>query len=126
MVNGTELFAGIKYEPGFGSLIMCGLGGIFVEVIKDVQTGLAPLTTGEALDMIRNLKGYNILRGTRGRPPVDEMLFADVLVRLSVLADLSPEIREMDINPLIGEGVKIVAVDARVRIERCKEIKSKI
>jgi acetate---CoA ligase (ADP-forming) len=116
MVNGTELFAGIKYEPGFGSLIMCGLGGIFVEVIKDVQTGLAPLTTGEALDMIRNLKGYNVLRGTRGRPPVDEMLFADILVRLSILADLTPEIREMDINPLIGEGDKIVAVDARIRI----------
>jgi acetyltransferase len=118
MANGTELFAGIKFEPGFGSLIMCGLGGIFVEVIKDVQTGLAPLTTGEAVDMIRNLKGYNVLKGARGRPPVDEMLFAGILVRLSILADLAPEIREMDINPLIGVDNKIVAVDARLRIQR--------
>ncbi len=118
MAKGTELFAGIKFEPGFGSLIMCGLGGIFVEVMKDVQTGLAPLTPGEALELIRNLRGYPILKGTRGRPPVNEALFAGILVKLSFLADLAPEIKEMDINPLIGTGEKIVAVDARVKIKK--------
>jgi acyl-CoA synthetase (NDP forming) len=120
MVSGTELFAGIKYEPGFGSLTMCGLGGIFVEAIKDVQTGLAPLTLREAVEMIRNLRGYPILKGARGRPAVDDMMFADILVRLSLLAETAPEIKEMDINPLIGDGDKIVAVDVRVRIKRDK------
>jgi acetyltransferase len=118
MAKGTELFAGIKFEPGFGSLIMCGLGGIFIEVMKDVQTGLAPLTPGEALELIRNLRGYPILKGTRGRPPVNEALFAGILVKLSFLADLAPEIKEMDINPLIGSEEKIVAVDARVKIKK--------
>jgi len=118
MVKGTELFAGIKFEPGFGSLIMCGLGGVFVEVMKDVQTGLSPLTFSETLEMIRNLRGYPIFKGARGRAPVNEMFFAGILVRLSLLADLSPEIKEMDINPLIGTKEKIIAVDARVNISK--------
>jgi acyl-CoA synthetase (NDP forming) len=118
MVSGTELFAGIKYEPGFGSLIMCGIGGVFVEAIKDVQTGLAPLTLKESVEMIRNLRGYPILKGARGRPAVDDMRFADILVNLSLLAETAPEIKEMDINPLIGDGDKIVAVDSRIRIQR--------
>jgi acyl-CoA synthetase (NDP forming) len=118
MSEGTELFAGIKYEPGFGSLIMCGLGGIFVEVIKDVQTGLAPLNFSEALEMIRNLRGYPVFKGVRGRTPVNEKLFAEILVKLSALADLAPEIKEMDINPLIGTEHHIVALDARVRISK--------
>jgi acetyltransferase len=118
MVKGTELFAGIKYESGFGSLIMCGLGGIFIEVLKDVQTGLSPLIPGEALDMIKNLKGYPILKGLRGQPPVNEKLFAEILVRLSALAELAPEIKEMDINPLLGKENQIVAVDARVNISK--------
>jgi acetyltransferase len=116
MAEGIELFAGIKYEPGFGSLIMCGLGGIFVEVMKDVQTGLSPLTLNEALNMIRNLRGYPVLKGTRGKTPVNEMIFAEILVKLSILAELAPEITEMDINPLMGTENQIVAVDARIRI----------
>jgi acetyltransferase len=116
MAKGTELFAGIKFEPGFGSLIMCGLGGVFVEVMKDVQTGLSPLTFSEALEMIRNLRGYPIFKGARGKALVNEMLFAGILVKLSLLADLASEIKEMDINPLIGTDEQIVAVDARVRI----------
>jgi acetyltransferase len=118
MAKGTELFAGIKFEPGFGSLIMCGLGGIFVEVMKDVQTGLSPLTLSEAIEMIRNLRGYPIFKGARGKAPVNEMIFAEILVKLSVLADLAPEIKEMDINPLIGTDEQIVAVDTRVRISK--------
>jgi acetate---CoA ligase (ADP-forming) len=118
MLSGTELFTGIKYEPGFGSLIMCGLGGIFIEVMKDVQTGLSPLNLSEALDMIRNLKGYPILKGKRGKPPVSEMHFAEILVKLSALAEVAPEIKEMDINPLLGTEEQIIAVDARVKISK--------
>ena len=118
MLKGTELFAGIKYEPGFGSMIMCGLGGIFIEVMKDVQTGLSPLILSEALEMIRNLKGYPIIKGIRGKPPVNEILFAEILVKLSALAEMAPEIKEMDINPFMGTSEKIVAVDARVKISK--------
>ena len=118
MLKGTELFAGVKYEPGFGSLIMCGLGGIFIEVMKDVQTGLSPLILSEALEMIRNLKGYPIIKGIRGKPPVNEILFAEILVKLSALAEMAPEIKEMDINPLLGTEKQIIAVDARVRISK--------
>ncbi|KPK83749.1 MAG: CoA ligase [Bacteroides sp. SM23_62_1] len=118
MLRGMELFAGLKYQKNFGSLIVCGLGGIFVEVMRDVQYGLAPLSGDEALTMIRNLKGYQILEGTRGQEPVSETLFAEILVKLSALAETAPEIKEMDINPLMGVGNRIIAVDTRIWIEK--------
>jgi acyl-CoA synthetase (NDP forming) len=118
MIRGTELFAGLKYQNNFGSLIVCGLGGIFVEVMRDVQYGLAPLSDDEALAMIRNLKGYQILKGIRGQEAVSETLFTEILVKLSALAETAPEIKEMDINPLIGAGNRIIAVDTRIMIER--------
>ncbi len=120
MLKGTELFAGLKYQPDFGSLILCGLGGIFVEVMKDVQYGLSPLTIDEALEMIRNLKGYQIFKGTRGQKPVSEKLFADILVKLSALAETAPEIEEMDINPLLGNEKQVIAVDTRIKIGKKK------
>ncbi len=78
-----ELFAGAKKEDAFGHLVLCGLGGIFIEVLKDVQAGLAPLSHEEARGMIRRLKGYKILQGVRGQAGVNEEAFADVVVRLS-------------------------------------------
>ena len=118
MLKGTELFAGLKYQSGFGSLILCGLGGIFVEVMKDMQYGLSPLTIDEAMAMIRNLRGYEILKGSRGHEPVSEQLFADILLRLSALAETAPEIKEMDINPLLGDTKQVIAVDTRIKIEK--------
>nr|WP_319399435.1 acetate--CoA ligase family protein [uncultured Carboxylicivirga sp.] len=118
MISGVELFIGASYEPGFGHLLMCGLGGIFVEVLKDVSTALAPVSVNEALSMIRNLKGYKIIEGVRGKLGVDEKLFAEIIVRLSQLLHVAPEIKELDINPLLGEGSKITAVDARIRLEK--------
>jgi len=118
MAFGTELFIGAKYEPTFGHVMLCGLGGIYVEVMKDVTSGLAPLTFDEALSMIRNLKSYKILQGYRGKNGVDIRHFAEILVRLSSLLRFATEIKEMDINPLMADGAKILAVDARVRIEK--------
>lgn len=118
MLSGTELFIGAKYEPGFGHVILCGLGGIFVEVLGDLSSGLAPLTFGEAESMIRNLKSYRILRGTRGKPGINESKFAEMIVRLSSLLRYAPEIKEMDLNPLIGTMDNITVVDARIRIEK--------
>ena len=118
MVKGIELFIGAKYEPTFGHVILCGLGGIFVEVLKDVTSGLAPLTQEEALNMINGLKGKKILEGIRSQEGADINEFAEIMVRLSTLLRFAVEIKELDINPLMGAKDKIVAVDARVRIEK--------
>jgi acyl-CoA synthetase (NDP forming) len=118
MLSGTELFIGAKYEPRFGHIILCGLGGIFVEVLGDVSSGLAPLTFNEAESMIRSLKSYKIIKGTRGKPGINESKYAEIIVRLSSLLRFATEIKEMDLNPLIGSTESITAVDARIRIEK--------
>ena len=118
MLSGTELFIGAKYEPRFGHVILCGLGGIFVEVLKDVSSGLAPLTISEAESMIRSLRSYKIIRGTRGKPGINESKFAEIIVRLSTLLRFATEIKEMDLNPLLGNPEDITVVDARIRIEK--------
>ena len=121
MIRGTELFIGAKYEERFGHVVLCGLGGIFVEVLKDVQSGLAPLSYGEAFSMIHSLRGYKILKGTRGQQGINEQKYAEIIVRLSTLLRFATEIKEIDINPLLADGDQVVAVDARIRIE--KELK---
>jgi acetyltransferase len=118
MLTGTELFIGAKYEPKFGHTVLCGLGGIFVEALGDIASGLAPLTHVEASSMIRSLRSYKILRGTRGKQGVDETKFADIIVRLSGLLRYADEIKELDLNPLIGTPESIIVVDARIRIEK--------
>lgn len=116
MLDGIELFAGVKKEEKFGHMIMCGMGGIFIEVLKDIATGLYPINIEEALAMIDSLKSYDILEGVRGKKGVDIDAFADVLVRLSSLMEAAPEIFEMDLNPLLGNEEYVVAVDARINI----------
>lgn len=118
MLSGTELFAGAKREDKFGHLVMAGLGGIFIEVLKDVSVGIAPIDNSEAIDMLHNLRGYGIIKGARGQEPINEELFAEVISRVSVLMITAPEIFEMDLNPLLGSKDKVVAVDARIRIEK--------
>lgn len=118
MLRGRELFIGAKYEPRFGHIVLCGLGGIFVEVLKDVSSGLAPLSYDEAYSMIRSLRAYKIIRGTRGQKGVNEKKYAEIIVRLSTLLRFATEIKEMDINPLLADENDIVAVDARIRIEK--------
>ena len=118
MLNGTELFIGAKYEEKFGHVVLCGLGGIFVEVLKDVSSGLAPLSYEEAYSMIHSLRAYKIIQGTRGQKGVNEDKFAEIIVRLSTLLRFATEIKEMDINPLLATEKEVVAVDARIRIEK--------
>jgi acetyltransferase len=118
MAFGTELFIGAKYEPTFGHVILCGLGGIYVEVMKDFTSGLAPLTPDEAWSMVRNLRSYNILKGYRGKSGVDIRKFVRIIVALSSLLRFATEIKELDINPLLGNHSSILAVDARIRIEK--------
>ena len=118
MLKGTELFIGAKYEEKFGHVVLCGLGGIFVEVLKDVSSGLAPLSYEEAYSMIHSLRAYKIIQGTRGQKGVNEDKFAEIIVRLSTLLRFATEIKEMDINPLLATEKEVIAVDARIRIEK--------
>ena len=118
MLKGMELFAGAKYEEKFGHLVLCGLGGIFVEIFKDVASGLAPLATEEALSMIRSLRSYKVFKGARGQEGIDEFQFAKIIVHLSALLRFATEIKELDINPLLATDKGIVAVDARIKIEK--------
>lgn len=118
MLSGTELFAGAKFEPKFGHLVLCGMGGIFIEVLKDVSTGIAPLSAEEAIRMIQNLKSYQIIKGMRGQKGIDEARFAAIVQRLSALLMAAPEIMELDLNPLLGQADRVVAVDARIRIQK--------
>jgi acetyltransferase len=118
MLKGTELFIGANHHPTFGHMILCGLGGIFIEVMKDISSGLVPVGRGEAASMIRSLKSYKIIKGTRGQVGVSEESFADVIVRLSVLLQIAPEIVELDFNPLLGTPESVTVVDARINIRR--------
>lgn len=118
MIKGTELFIGAKYEPRFGHVVLCGLGGIFVEVLKDVSSGLAPLSYEEAYSMIHSLRGYKIIKGTRGQAGVNEKKYAEIIVRLSTLLRFATEIKEMDINPLLADENDVIAVDARILVEK--------
>ncbi len=83
-----------------------------------MKVGLAPISQPEALDMIRGLRSYGIIKGVRGQEPVNEDMFSEMVVRVSMLVEAAPEIFEMDLNPLLGNSESVVAVDARIRIEK--------
>ena len=89
-----------------------------IEVLKDVQSALAPITADEAKEMLKQLKGYKILQGVRGQEGVNLDLYADQVARVSALVQAAPEIAEMDLNPLLGNPRYVTAVDARIRIEK--------
>ncbi len=118
MLKGTEVFTGAKKEEKFGHMVLCGIGGIFIEVLKDISYGLPPIDYNEARQMIQNLKGYRIIKGTRGQEGVNEDAFAESITRISALVEAAPEIAEMDLNPLMGNPKAVTAVDARIRIEK--------
>ncbi len=118
MLSGHSVYIGAKKEPKFGHMVLCGLGGIYIEVLKDVQSSLAPVSVEEAASMITRLKSYKIIQGVRGQEGLNEKLFADVITRVSALCLAAPEIAEMDINPLMGNMNMLKAVDARIRIEK--------
>lgn len=111
---GTEVIIGMTRDPQFGPMLMFGLGGIFVEVLKDVSFRIVPLTLTDARDMLTEIKGYPLLMGFRGAPPADTGALAEVLVRLSDFIERHPEIEELDINPLFAGKEGVIAADARM------------
>jgi acetyltransferase len=118
--RGREVILGVTRDPQFGPMLMFGLGGIFVEVMKDVTFHLAPITAGEARQMLEHTKSYALLTGVRGQAGVDIDAIASCLQRLSQLVTDFPQITEMDINPLIvgPPGTPPVVADARISLIR--------
>ena len=114
---GRETIVGLTRMPGVGAMVMFGLGGVYVEVLRDVQLRLAPLLDRDARRMIRDVRMFPLLEGVRGEPRRDIEALEDVLLRVSQLAQRHPRIAEMDINPLFALERGVVAVDARVQVE---------
>jgi len=114
--EGLELILGAKSEEGLGHAIMFGLGGIFVEVMKDVVFNLTPITTFEAKEMLTSITGAPLLKGVRGQKGVDEAKLVETIQRLSQLVTDLPEIQEMDLNPLLAYEDRVVVLDARVAL----------
>ena len=118
MLDGTDVYIGAIRDPKFGHQIFFGLGGIFIEVLKDVQSALAPISAAEAKEALTKLRGYKILQGVRGQEAVNIDLYAEQIARVSALVQAAPEIAEMDLNPLLGNPRYVTAVDARIRLEK--------
>ena len=114
---GTEVIVGSIKDPQFGPAIMFGLGGVFVEVLKDVTFRIAPITEDEAAEMISEVKAYPLLKGYRNSPPADLKAITKILVNTSRLVTEHPEIKELDLNPIMVYEKGAKAVDARIILE---------
>jgi acyl-CoA synthetase (NDP forming) len=117
--GGVELMMGVTQDPLFGPLIAFGLGGIHVEILKDVCFRVTPITDRDATEMVRGIRGYRLLEGYRGHPPADIPALEELLLRVARLVEEVPEISELDLNPIIalppGQGCLII--DSRIRID---------
>jgi len=116
MMPGKEVIIGMKRDTVFGPTLLFGLGGIFTEALKDTSLRVAPIGKETANDMIREIRGIKILSGLRGEPSVDFGALADIIVKLSKLAMAHPEIKEIDLNPVMASPDGAVIADARVMI----------
>jgi acetate---CoA ligase (ADP-forming) subunit beta len=117
---GIEIIIGTSQDPQFGPVVMFGLGGIFVEVLKDVSFRLIPIEERDAEAMIKEIKGYALLNGYRGQEPANPAALIDVLLKVSALVEKTPEIKELDLNPVFAYKDSAIAVDARIMLEEAK------
>ncbi len=111
---GVEVIIGVSQDAQFGPVLMFGLGGILVEILKDVSFRIVPLTRRDAREMIKEIKGYPLLEGYRGQEAVDIACLEELLLKVSALAEQTPEIKELDLNPIFAYRDGAIAVDARV------------
>ena len=114
---GTEVIIGMTKDPSFGPVLMFGLGGIFVEVLKDVAFRIVPLEKSDASGMINEIKGKKLLEGYRGQDPADIPFLENMLLKLSALVDKTEDIAEIDMNPVFAYKQGAVVVDARIILE---------
>jgi len=114
---GVEVIVGMSKDPQFGPVLMFGLGGILVEVLKDVSFRIVPVTERDAREMIREIKGYPLLEGYRGQKPASIPALEKLIVKVSQFVEKNPQIKELDLNPIFAYPDKAVAVDARIILE---------
>ena len=121
---GPEMIVGVTNDPSFGPLVVCGAGGVLVELLKDVSIRIAPLTEQDAREMVSSLKTYPLLTGFRGGPRYDAKSLENTILRVAALARDLPEVSELDLNPVILQpvGRPATVVDARVRLEEPKSV----
>jgi acyl-CoA synthetase (NDP forming) len=117
---GTEVIIGTNKDPQFGPVIMFGLGGIFVEILKDVSFRIIPVNERNAREMIQEIKGYPLLQGYRGKEPADIPALIDLILKISKFVDENPKIKELELNPVFAYSEGAMAVDARIILEECK------
>lgn len=115
--NDREVIVGGKKDQTFGQTIAFGLGGVFVEVLGDVSFRVVPITRQDAIEMLKEIKALKILKGYRGKPPVDFEALVDILLKTSKMLEENPEIKELDINPIFALPDRAVAGDARIIVE---------
>jgi len=118
MESGTEVIIGMKKDPQFGPVILFGLGGIFVEIMNDVSMRIAPLTKEDCVEMINEIKGSKILKGARGKKPVNIDALVKILMKVSSMSIKNKKIQEMDLNPVIVDEKSAVVVDVRIITEK--------
>lgn len=114
---GVEVIIGVSQDPQFGPVIMFGLGGVLVEVLKDVSFRIVPVSKRDAQDMIREIKGYPILEGYRGQEPANISALEEIIVKVSQFVEQNPQIKELDLNPVFAYKDRAIAVDARIILE---------
>jgi acyl-CoA synthetase (NDP forming) len=114
---GVEVIVGMSKDPQFGPVLMFGLGGILVEVLKDVSFRIVPVTERDAREMIKEIKGYPVLQGYRGQKPASIPALEQLIVQVSQFVEKNPQIKELDLNPIFAYPDKAVAVDARIILE---------
>ena len=117
MVKGVELLVGTNTDEQFGKMIAFGIGGIFVEIYKDVVFRLIPVSKNDAEEMISEIKGKEMLNGFRGYPKVDKIELIDFILKVSQLIETHPNIKEMDLNPVVATTNGLKAIDARIILE---------
>lgn len=115
---GTEVIVGVSKDPQFGHVVMFGLGGIFVELLKDVSFRVIPVERRDAQEMIKEIKGYPLLQGYRGKEPTDISALVEIILKISKLIEENPQIKELELNPILAYRHRAVAVDARIILEK--------
>jgi acetyl-CoA synthetase (ADP-forming) len=114
---GTEVIVGISKDPQFGPVVMFGLGGIFVELLKDVSFRVIPVERRDAQEMIKEIKGYPLLEGYRGKEPANIPALVEIILKLSKWVKQNHQIKELELNPIFAYRDKALAVDARIILE---------
>lgn len=118
MLKGEELYCGAVKQGNFGHVVLCGLGGIFLELLEDTASALAPMSEEEVLSMVESLKGYPVIKGYRNKKGLNKKKYVDLIIRVGALVHIAPEIAELDLNPILADDKQMTVVDVRIKIEK--------